>query len=144
MDDRQRNLIRESFEHVRPCQQQAGELFYRELFRLAPGLIPMFAEASLEVQSHKLMQLLAYVVDHLDCWPIIGTEVAALGERHTGYGVRSDHYAPVGAALIATLKAAIGDEFSSDAEEAWTELYTDLSLAMEKGAVNTGENQMDP
>lgn len=125
-------MVRASFELVRPHKDRAGQLFYEELFTLAPGLREMFAGVSIMAQGGKLMQVLAYTVEHLGEWP--ATELEQLGARHAGYRVRPDHYAAVGAALINTLKKELGDQLSKEAEEAWIEFYTTLSMTMEKGA----------
>jgi hemoglobin-like flavoprotein len=134
MSERQRELIRVSFEHVRPIKERAGQLFYEELFVLAPGLAELFAGVSIMTQGGKLMQVLEYAVDHLDQWSALTAQLEQLGARHAGYRVRTDHYAAVGSALIATLKKALGEEFSEEVEEAWIEFYTNLSMTMEKGA----------
>jgi hypothetical protein len=40
--------------------------------------------------------------------------VQALGSRHRGYGVSTEHYAPVGAALLWTLEQGLGAAFTPD------------------------------
>jgi methyl-accepting chemotaxis protein len=50
--------------------------------------------------------------------------------RHRGYGVRDEHYDIVGAALLDTLAAALGDTFNSRVKEAWTEVYKTLASTM--------------
>jgi hemoglobin-like flavoprotein len=112
----------------------AGEVFYQRLFELAPALVPLFGGASIEQQSAKLMNTLAYLVDHLDDWAQCTAMVEALGARHVLYGAQSDHYAAVGAALISMLGTILRRQFSDATEEAWTELYSQISLLMEKGA----------
>ncbi|MGE5148514.1 MAG: globin domain-containing protein, partial [Rhodospirillaceae bacterium] len=54
----------------------------------------------------------------------------ALGERHKGYGVTADHYAPVGAALLWTLEKGLGADFTPETKEAWTAAYTALAGVM--------------
>ena len=56
--------------------------------------------------------------------------VKALGERHKGYGVSADHYAPVGAALLWTLEQGLGPDFTPETKAAWTAAYTALAGAM--------------
>ena len=131
---RQCELIQAGFEHVRPIKERAGQMFYEELFVIAPGLADLFVGVSIMTQGGKLMQVLGYAVDHLNDWSGLTAQLEQLGARHAGYRVTPDHYATVGAALIATLKKALGAELSQEGEEAWIEFYTKLSAAMLKGA----------
>jgi hemoglobin-like flavoprotein len=134
MSQQQRDLIRASFQRVQPDKERAGELFYQELFALTPELKTMFERASIMTQGGKLMQVIEHAVAGLDQWDALTADLEQLGARHAGYGVRPDHYAAVGVALISTLRKTLGRELSEEAAEAWIEFYTDLSLAMEKGA----------
>jgi len=134
MSQHQRDLIRASFQRVQPDKQRAGEVFYQELFALTPELKTMFERASIMTQGGKLMQVIEHAVAGLDQWDALTADLEQLGARHAGYGVRPDHYAAVGAALITTLRKTLGAGLSEEAAEAWIEFYTDLSLAMEKGA----------
>lgn len=131
---RQQNLVRESFDRVRCDQERTGAIFYERLFALAPGVAALFEGTPLATQAGRLMHIIAYIVDHLDQWSALAATIEALGARHVAYRVQSDHYALVGAALISTLHAALGAHFPVETEEAWTELYSHISLLMEKGA----------
>jgi hemoglobin-like flavoprotein len=135
LDERQRDVIRASFDQVRPIKKSTGELFYKIFFALTPGVAPLFQGMSIMAQGNKLMQMLEYIVDHLDDWASIQADAAELGAKHAGYGVLTDHYAAAGAALVSTLREALGEVFTEEAEDAWMDLYTDVSLAMEHGAV---------
>jgi hemoglobin-like flavoprotein len=139
IDARQRRLIRETFDQVRPVKERAGELFYRNLFVLAPGVRPMFASTPIAAQGGKLMQVIEYVVERLEQWDAITGQVEELGARHAPLGVLSDHYEAVGTALVTTLRAVLDGGFTEEAEEAWEEFYTDLSLVMERGALQAAE-----
>jgi nitric oxide dioxygenase len=139
IDARDRRLIRETFDRVRPIKERAGELFYQNLFALAPSVRPMFANTPMPAQGGKLMQVFEYVVERLEQWDAITAQVEELGARHAPLGVQSDHYEAVGTALVTTLRAVLGGEFTEEAEEAWEEFYTDLSLVMERGARRAAE-----
>ena len=47
-----------------------------------------------------------------------------------GYGVKQEHYATVGSALLATLAAGLGPASTPDNKEPWTVAYRALSGAM--------------
>jgi len=67
-------------------------------------------------------------------WPALAAYLEQLGAGREKDDAQSDDYATAGTALIATLGILLGQEFSSEMEEAWTELYTEISLLLEKGA----------
>ena len=134
IDARQRELIRATFELIRQDKQRAGQLFYEELFALAPEVEEMFAGVSIMAQGGKLMQMLEWAVDHLEDPVASRSQLEQLGERHVGYQVRTDHYAAVGSALLRTVKKLVGPDLFEEAEDAWVEFYTYLSMTMEKGA----------
>ena len=59
---------------------------------------------------------------------------ADLGKRHASYGVRPEHYEPVGAALLWTLEQGLGPDFTPPVKEAWTSAYLLLSGVMQDAA----------
>ena len=56
--------------------------------------------------------------------------VQALGQRHVGYGVQEQDYAVVGEALLWTLGQGLGEDFTDEVKQAWTETYTTLAGVM--------------
>jgi hemoglobin-like flavoprotein len=62
--------------------------------------------------------------------------VEELGRRHSTYGVRPEHDATVGAALLWTLQTSLGEAFSSEPRDAWTGACMFLSSAMQNAAAN--------
>jgi hemoglobin-like flavoprotein len=108
-------------------------MFYDRLFELDPSLRLMF-HTSREEQARKLAQALTVVVTSIDRPDQIRGAVEALGRRHGGYGVRDEHYATVGAALLWTLDKGLGDAFTPDVREAWTAAYGWLALTMREAA----------
>jgi hemoglobin-like flavoprotein len=60
--------------------------------------------------------------------------VQDLGRRHVNYGVTTDHYKPVGEALIWTLEKGLGDAFTPDVKAAWLTTYTTLQSVMTTAA----------
>ena len=122
-------LVREGFERIAPDAENVGLAFYQRLFALDPSLRPMFAD-DLRPQVGHLMTALTMVVRSLDdLGPVLG-QVKLLGSRHGGYGVKPEHFGTVGAALLGTLEAGLGDGFTADARAAWTAAYTTLAGAM--------------
>jgi nitric oxide dioxygenase len=122
-------LVKESFEKVRPIADQAAALFYGRLFELDPALRSLFHGDMVE-QGRKLMASLALATATLDRPDQLLPVVRSLGVRHVGYGVREEHYATVGAALLWTLEKGLGADFTPAVRAAWTETYTLLAETM--------------
>jgi hemoglobin-like flavoprotein len=131
MTPRQIELVRSSFSIVAPIADVAATIFYRRLFDLDPALRDLFP-ADLTAQRRNLMQTLTVVVRELDRLDQIVPAVEALGRRHTGYGVRSEHFETVGAALLETLEEGLGDVFTSETRDAWAAAYGLLAGVMQE------------
>ena len=132
MNGEQITLVQESFQKVVPIADAAAGLFYARLFDLDPALEPLFKGDIVE-QGRKLMQMIGVAVRSLDRLDEVLPAVRALGARHSGYGVRDEHYDTVGRALLWTLKKGLGDDFTPEVEAAWAEVYTALAGEMKLG-----------
>jgi hemoglobin-like flavoprotein len=84
------------------------------------------------------------VIAHLEHPDELCSEIRALGARHRGYGVKVDHYAPVGSALIWMFQHTLDDRFTTEMEEAWLEFYAFLSFEMERGSREAVPTSIDP
>ncbi|MEM7616002.1 MAG: globin family protein [Pseudomonadota bacterium] len=122
-------LIQDSFAKVAPISDQAAEIFYARLFETAPEVKPLF-DGDMSEQGAKLMATLGAVVSGLDDLDAIVPVAQDLAVRHVDYGVTSEHYAPVGAALIFTLQKGLGPSFNAEVKTAWAEAYGVLSGVM--------------
>ncbi len=133
MTPTQVELVQTSWEKVVPIADTAAELFYGRLFELDPSLKPLFT-SDIKEQGKKLMQMISVAVKGLSDLEKIVPAVEELGKRHVGYGVKDEHYDTVGAALLWTLEKGLGDAFTPDVKEAWTETYTVLATTMKNAA----------
>jgi len=129
-------LIQSSFEKVVPITEKAAELFYGRLFETAPHVKPLFAQSNMKDQGKKLMDMLTVVVRGLNRLDQLVPAVQQLGQRHARYGVKDEHYAPVGAALLWTLEQGLGPAFTSETREAWGTAYGVLATTMKDAARN--------
>jgi hemoglobin-like flavoprotein len=120
------SLVQQSFAKVAPIADQAATLFYGRLFEIAPQVKSLFPDDMTE-QRKKLMTTLAVVVNGLGKLDSILPAAGALARRHVGYGVKPDHYMPVGAALLWTLERGLGADWNRDVADAWIEAYGTLS-----------------
>ena len=133
MTNEQVRLIRESWAKVRPIAPAAAGLFYDRLFAIEPSVRRLFRGGMVE-QGRMLMAMIGTVVARLDDLDTLVPAVAALGARHAGYGVRDEHYAPVGEALLWTLEQGLGDAFTPALREAWATAYGILAETMRRAA----------
>jgi len=135
MTPHQIDLVQRSFAKVKPIAATAAELFYNRLFSIDPGLKPMFKSGDMNKQGQMLMSMIGAAVAGLRNLETLAPVVRQLGARHVGYGVQNKHYAVVGGALLWTLEQGLGDAFTPEVREAWTEAYELLSEVMQLGAM---------
>ncbi len=136
MSPEQKALVQSSFAKVAPIADQAADLFYDRLFTLDPSLRPLF-KPDMREQKRALMGMLAVAVAGLDRLEALVPAVRQLGARHAGYGVKDEHYATVGSALIWTLEQGLGDDFTPETRDAWLAVYTVLAETMKDAARTT-------
>jgi hemoglobin-like flavoprotein len=118
---------------VVPIADKAAELFYGKLFELDPSVKPLFKGDMVE-QGRKLTKMINTAVNGLDRLDAIVPAVQQLGVRHIAYGVRDEHYDTVGAALLWTLEAGLGEGFTDEARDAWATVYGILADTMKAAA----------
>jgi hemoglobin-like flavoprotein len=119
-------LVQESFSKVTPIAEQAAALFYKRLFEIAPQTQSLF-KSDMTDQGRKLMSTLGVVVRGLANMESILPAASALAKRHVEYGVKAEHYAPVGEALLWTLEQGLGTAWNQNLKECWAEAYGALS-----------------
>lgn len=133
MTPHQIQLVRSSYALVAPQAIAVAALFYGHLFEMQPSLRPLF-RGDIGAQGAKLMQMLTAAVAGLDRIGALAPILQNLGRRHAQYGVKDEHYACVGAALLWTLEQGLGDCFTTEVREAWGTAYSLLADAMQSGA----------
>ncbi len=129
-------LVQDSFEKVKPIASTAAEIFYSKLFELDPQLKPLFpnSDDAMKVQGNKLMSMLASAVAGLSNLDALIPVLQDLGKRHVEYKVEAFHYDTVGSALLGTLEAGLGDDFTPDVKEAWASVYGTMADVMIKAS----------
>ena len=134
MTPHQIQLIRSSFEPLKPLAATVAEAFYTQLFTRDPALRALFRGGDMAEQGERLMQMLSAAIELLDRPGALMPVLLRLGQRHVGYGVVDAHYDSVGAALLDTLAAGLGDGFTVEVREAWTTMYGVVARKMMEGA----------
>lgn len=126
-------LVTNSWKSVLPIADKAAELFYNRLFELDPELRPLFKD-DIKVQGERLMNMINVAVNALNKLDDVVPAIQAMGRRHRDYNVKDEHYATVASALLWTLEQGLGDAFTADVKEAWTQVYTILATTMIEAA----------
>ncbi len=134
MNANQITLVQTSFEHVRPVAEVAAELFYGRLFETDPMLKPLF-KGDMANQGRMLMSVLSAAVKGLSDLDALAPVLRNLGGRHYGYGVQEEHYVTVGTTLLWTLSLGLGDKFTPEVRNAWTDAYGLIADVMQFGAL---------
>ncbi|MBC7941578.1 MAG: hemin receptor [Chitinophagaceae bacterium] len=137
MTPRDIELVQSSFSKVAPSADSVAAIFYGRLFEMDPALKPLF-KSDLAAQGGKLMTMLATVVNGLPTLDRLVPAAESLGKRHVPYGVKPEHYATVGGALLATLEAGLGEGFTPEVRSAWTKTYGVVSSVMIEAAYVKG------
>jgi hemoglobin-like flavoprotein len=121
--------LQRSWERIAPIADEAAQLFYSRLFELDPSLRSLF-HTEQAVQRQKLMEALAFIVSCADQPDDLLPMLASLGKRHVNYGVRAEHYATAGEALLWTLDQGLGLLDTREARDAWVAAYSVVATAM--------------
>jgi nitric oxide dioxygenase len=138
MTPQQIQCVKSTWQQVLPIRAAAADIFYGRLFELAPEVRPLF-KRDIHAQGAMLMATLGAVVDQLDRPTELLPSAEALARRHVGYGVRAEHYAVVGSALLWTLAQGLGTAFTPAVREAWSTAYHMLADAMQRAAYAPAE-----
>lgn len=116
-------IVKESFAQIESVGDKAAAYFYGRLFAENPRLRALFPPG-MDVQRDRLFRALTKIVWSLDSPDALAAYLGQLGRDHRKFGVRPEHYAAVGAALIATLRKFSGAAWTPAIEEAWTAAFT--------------------
>ena len=123
-----------SFDLVAPRGDELMDVFYARLFAAAPEVAPLFAATDLARQKAMLLGTLVLLRKSLRDLEAIVPKLRDLGARHVAYGAEPEHYAVVGAALIASMAAIAGEHWQPAYERAWAAAFDVVAAAMLEGA----------
>lgn len=124
------DLVRAQFARIGSDADGFARDFYDALFSSAPLLRAMF-HGPMHEQRTKLLRMLALLVSQLRSPEALAAPLAALGERHRGYGVLALDYDKVGDALMRALHKHLGDDFNEAARAAWGKVYAIVASTMQ-------------
>ncbi|MCO6491850.1 MAG: 2Fe-2S iron-sulfur cluster binding domain-containing protein [Phaeodactylibacter sp.] len=111
--------------------------FYQCLFAMAPEAQHMF-QGNMERQGYLMGHMLKGAIYALSRPKNVALGFRELGRRHTGYGVREEHYLLVRKALVDTLESRLKDDYSDRIRLAWERMF-DLAFQFMKEGAAGGE-----
>ena len=110
--------------------------FYAHLFVIDAGAAQLFNGVDMTIQRWKLAQTLGVVVQALDDLDALLPAVAALGRRHTRYGVLHHHFDSVGAALLQAFVDTLGQRLHAAGARRVGARLSLVAAEMQKGLEN--------
>jgi len=123
ISDNQRKIVQETFAKIVPNGEQFSQDFYASLFEAHPELKEMFT-GDIQEQSKKFINMLNAIVNGLDAPEELKPTLVDLGQRHTDdFSVKNEHYTMFGETLLTSIEAALGQDFTTDAKDAWAAVY---------------------
>ncbi|UYO43442.1 globin [Rhodopseudomonas palustris] len=121
--------VRTSFDLMWPRSTEMADQFYARLFEIAPDSRALF-RSDMTRMKDKFIQTLAVLVGSLDNLTGLYAVAGKLAVDHVRYGVRPDHYAPVGEALLWSLGRQLAGFWNDDVEQSWRKVYAVISARM--------------
>ena len=113
-------LVRSTFRLLEPKSNVAALAFYQRILAASPSLRPSLAE-NLDSEAERLMSLLRLVSDLADQPEVLRARLGG-GARLLPRGARFDAVRGVDEALLWSLGATLGGEFTPAARAAWAAL----------------------
>jgi nitric oxide dioxygenase len=122
-------LICDSFHRLQPDVETASGLLYERLFEIAPELRAMF-RSDMTGQGMQFMSTLGVILQHLDDPQALRPHLEHLAQGHAAFGVKAEHFHPMGQALIWSMRETLGENFPEGAAAAWEAAYELLAREM--------------
>jgi hemoglobin-like flavoprotein len=126
-------LVQSTFAHVAGDGVRFGKRFYEILFSIAPETRALFTTTPSEIQERMFVDMIWLAVRSLSRLEALTPALVELGARHAGYGIQEAHFAVNKRALLETLREALGNLMTPDAEAAWSQTHDVISAAMLRG-----------
>lgn len=122
-----------SYGQIAGCVDEMVFGFYQRLFEARPETRALFKK-DMAVQRQHLAATLAILVRNLPFQDVLDEPLMELGIQHVFFGARPEHYAVVRNSLLESLGAELGDRWTPQLCQAWTELLDHVVEVMLKAA----------
>lgn len=121
-------LLRESFEIIRPNGLAFVKQFYATLFAKHPPLHQLFTRFDQNHIEKKLVNILVMIVENIESEDMLAFSLSDLGRKHVGIGVIPPYFKLMGDALIETMEkyfeATHSTIWTKATEESWRSAYS--------------------
>src|SRR5690625_1124424 len=121
--------LREVMALADPVSEPISSMFYANVFWRRPELRELFP-AGMAQQRGRLYGALVTIIGSLGDQEDPSAYLKALGRDHRKFGVVTEHYDVIGAALFDALGTMLGDEWTPRRQKAWNEAYDVISRVM--------------
>ncbi|MFJ2028361.1 globin domain-containing protein [Streptosporangium sp. NPDC087985] len=125
--------LKDSWHLVARSGDQVPLFFYSALFLMYPETRDMFP-VSMATQRDRLVGALGRIVSNVDRVDELVPLLQQLGRDHRKFAVVAEHYPAVGHALVTTLKHFLGDRWTPELANDWTQAYELVAKVMTEAA----------
>jgi hemoglobin-like flavoprotein len=129
------DVLETSFQEIAPQGEAFVAAFYERLFAQFPQTRTFFTATDMKEQKKKLLGALVLVIQNLRKPDVLGPALKGLGQRHAAYGVQPEHYPIVGAVLLDTFAAFLGERWTLERQAAWAQAYEAVCALMLEGTL---------
>jgi nitric oxide dioxygenase len=127
-------LIQSSYSIVKQRSDEFASSFYQILFDNYPNIRSLFSETDMSKQRSKLIESLDLVLLNVHSPEAFTPILKDLGKRHVRYGAVLTDYPLIGDALLQALEKHLGENWTSELRQAWTQAYQTIADTMAAGA----------
>jgi len=127
-------VVQSTWKLIADRHHDFGDVFYERLFTAAPQVRNLFS-GDMSAQAQMVTSMLETVIYATNRPAHLVLGLTALGRRHSGYGVKSEHYKVVRDCLLDTVRVTLGDErYTEEVAEAWEATLDSVTQIMQRGA----------
>ncbi|XP_042598692.1 neuroglobin [Cyprinus carpio] len=154
LSEKDKGLIRDSWESLGKNKVPHGIVMFTRLFELDPALLTLFnystncgdapeCLSSPEFLEHvtKVMLVIDAAVSHLDDLHTLEDFLLNLGRKHQAVGVKTQSFTVVGESLLYMLQSSLGPAYTTPLRQAWLNMYSIVVSAMTRGWAKNGEHK---
>ena len=131
-------LLKSSFEAIKPVAKDVVDHFYLDLFRNHPEARELFDSTRMPSQQMALIGSLVFIFDNLEKPEVLKPYLLKMGQRHLDYGVEDHQYQWVAESMINTLKYFFAETWSAELEGSWVEALTFIATTMLEATAKRG------
>ena len=132
-------ILKESWALVEDRQDQLAAYFYARMFLSNPQLRDMFP-VQMDVQRNRLLGAIVSAIHNFDDPEHLDEYLRGLGRDHRKFHVAPEHYGQVKVALVEALREYGADAWSSEYDQAWSDVYDVIAERMIAGAKEDEHN----